>query len=197
MSHDDVLRRMGGGGTRATVRRILAVWADATPADREAGETFYPVAREHADTLATLAGVSRETAARAMADLSPRCGWGTNVRAAYALVTGSPIPRNVLSRNVACARATLGHADGPTMGGLKTESFTANILGDRRAVTIDAWACRVAGVDEKRIGLVGAYAAVTHAYRLAARRAGVDPVIMQAVTWHVVRSTPRAGRRAA
>lgn len=84
----------------------------------------------------------------------------------------------------------------------KTRAFSANLLGDRDSVTVDVWAARIAldphwarGADsdaERVLGLTGVYAAVAQAYRVAARRAGVDATTMQATTWIVVRNG-RAG----
>ena len=77
-----------------------------------------------------------------------------------------------------------------TFGGPKTRAFARNISGDREAVTVDVWACRVAGIDETKLSRVGVYEAVAQAYRDAASVKGVDPATMQATTW----VTARGGR---
>jgi hypothetical protein len=176
----------------ATVRRILATWHRATPADVEAGATWYGDAGHHVDTLATLGGITREHAAAVISHLSPRTPWARNVAGAYALVTTGDAP-GCLRANVARARAALA-SDAPleTFGGPKTRRFARNVAGDRSAVTVDVWAVRVAlGTRpdaEQCLTRVGVYDALEHCYRLAAQRAGVDPTTMQATTWIVARN---------
>jgi hypothetical protein len=174
------------------VRRILATWHRATPADVEAGATWYADAGHHVDTLASLGGISREHAASVISHLSPRTPWSRNVAGAYALVTTGDAP-GCLRANVARARAALA-SDTPfeTFGGPKTRRFARNVAGDRAAVTVDVWAVRVAlGTRpdaEQCLSRVGVYDALEHAYRLAAQRVGVDPTTMQATTWIVARN---------
>ena len=77
---------------------------------------------------------------------------------------------------------------GPTAP--KTARFARNLLGDRTVVTVDVWALRVAlgrHADENALKRAGVYAAIEHAYILAAARLGVDPVTVQATTWVAIR----------
>jgi hypothetical protein len=189
------LQRVGAGGTVQTVRRILSWWDVADDGCREAGDVWYPLAREHAATVAQLADVTLPVAARAIAELSPRCRWEWNVRAAYVLAQGGT-PSRVLPESVVVARRVLAGGEGRSeLTAPKVHAFARNILGCRDSVTVDAWALRVAGVPEGAIGRVGVYAAVAHAYRLAARRANVTPCVMQAVTWCAIRQAPRSAWR--
>lgn len=178
------------------VRRIIATYGRATPTDVERGLGWYSDAGEDAETLGRLAGRDAEMGAAVLAHLSPRTPWARNVAGAYALVADGRAP-GCLRRNVARAREAID-ADRPldTLNGPKTASFARNILGDTEAVTIDVWAARVAlgdaADDDKILDRVGVYGAVAHAYRLAARRLGVEPSTAQAVTWVVARNG-RAG----
>lgn len=193
-SPDAVLRRIGAGGTRATVRRILATWDRRTDADLEAGARWYGE-----DSTAILSGLmaagapTMAHAAAVVSHMSPRTTWARNVAGAYALVTGgedAALKLGCLSRNVTgAARAMASDDPLATINGPKTSAFARNLLGDREAVTVDVWAARVAlGPDgEDSLNLIGVYDAVAHTYRLAARRAGVDPTTMQATTWVVAR----------
>lgn len=198
---DDVLRRIGAGGTRATVNRIIATWNQATPSDVESGARWYGE-----DSSAILSGMvaavndvefTREHAAAILSHLSPRTSWGRNVAGAFALVTnGADAARELgcLSANVNRA-VTAWASEDPlsTLNGPKTKRFAWNLLGYTEAVTVDVWAARVALGDsvedpERVLSLVGVYDAIEHAYRLAARRAGVLPTTMQATTWVVARN---------
>lgn len=187
---DVVLRDVGAGGTRATVDRLVAVINAATSAQRVAGVRWYPVAEIHARAIATLTGTDLGTGAAVIAELSPRCDWTTNVRAAHRVARGQATTGlAVLPRNLERARAVL--AGGTPTASPKVSAFRANVAGDPDAVTVDVWAARAAGVPEELLGRVGVYGAVAHAYRLAAARTGLTPREAQAVAWVVVRSRPR------
>lgn len=200
MSADATLRAIGAGGTNATVRRILATFDRHTDTDLESGARWYGD-----DSLAILATMveagcpTMEHAAAVVSHLSPRTTWSRNVAAALAMVTSGPDgARHVgaMRDNVRRAEIAL-HSDAPldTFGPTahKTRSFARNLLGDREAVTVDVWAARVAFGDtvesyERALNRVGVYDAVAHAYRLAARRRGVDAQTMQATAWIVARN---------
>lgn len=191
MSHDNTSRRVFGVSHETIVRRILRTFDRATASDVESGSRWYDEAGDLATSLAHLAG-SREHAAAVISALSPRTPWSRNVFAATALLTGSADEARdygAMSANVDRAERVL-KSDSPldVLTGPKTNAFARNILGDDEAVTVDVWACRVADLDETALGRVGAYDAVAHAYRLAARRRGVSPATMQATTWIVARN---------
>lgn len=194
---DDVLRRIGAGGTRATVDRIMKVWSARTDADVERGVRWYGEdSTAHLTALVKLGAPSREHAASVISHLSPRTTWSRNLAGAYAMVgDGFDAAREVgcIEANARRAESAL-HSDDPlgTLNGPKTKRFAWNLLGIRTAVTVDVWAARIAFGDsiedpELILSRVGVYEAVEHAYRLAARRAGVDPTTMQATTWIVAR----------
>lgn len=188
-THDQTCRRVFGVTLETVVRRILATFDRATAADLESGARWY----DEAGDLATALGatVGREHAAVVIAHLSPRTTWARNVASAVMLVETGERYNGVIEALFDRARASLDYEDpfesfGPAAR--KTWSFAHNILGDREIVTVDVWACRVASLDETALGRKGAYDAVEHAYRLAARRRGVDPATMQATTWVVARN---------
>lgn len=181
---------------RLVTGRIVATWGKATDADKEAGARWYTEGEGIIDRLSVQTGRSREAIAAAVAHLSPRTTWARTVAGTTSLVlTGQAL--GCLSANVARARQALASQDPlSTINGPKTRSFAANLLGDRHSVTVDVWAARVAlGHDADTadaLGRPGMYQALEHCYRLAARRAGVDPVTMQATVWIVARNG-RAG----
>lgn len=194
MSHDETMRTVFGVTLETVVRRILRTFDRATASDLESGARWYDEAGSLAANMALAHrgdGIDLERAASILSALSPRTSWNRNVIGAAAfLVSGPTAARRIgcIGRNVEKARQAKRDgfaAFGPTSP--KTARFARNIAGDRESVTVDVWAMRVASLDEDRLGRKGAYDAVEHAYRLAARRRGVDPATMQATTWIVVR----------
>jgi hypothetical protein len=194
MSHDTTARKLFGVTLETIVRRIVRTFDAATPSDLEAGARWYDEAGELAHDLASDAG-SVYHAAAVIAHLSPRTTWARNVSTATALIMHD----RAEARRLGAMDALLDRAEsvltyregdpfdtfGPTAP--KTLNFARNISGDREAVTVDVWAMRVVDLDESLLGRKGAYDAMAHAYRLAARRRGVDPATMQATTWVVSR----------
>lgn len=189
--HDKIMRAKTSRTLRSAVDRILRTWDRATPTIVGQGHDWYSDAHAVAVDLAHQGNITLEHAAAVIAHLSPRTRWATNIAGAYAVVLKGN-GTGLLQRNVNGALRALAALDGEaalaTLNGPKTKRFAANILGDVEAVTVDVWAAKVAGVSEKELGRAGVYDAVEHAYRVAARRRGVDPAIMQACTWIVARN---------
>lgn len=191
MSHDTTIRNVYGITLATVVRRIVRTFDRATAADIESGARWYDEAGELATHLSSRSDrvATRDHAACLIAALSPRTSWSRNVAGALDMADGQ-IPDYCIGTNVDRALGVLD-ADDPysAMGnGPKVANFARNIAGDREAVTVDVWACRVVDIDELKLGRKGAYDAIAHAYRLAARRRGVDPATMQATTWVVARN---------
>lgn len=190
LSHDSVTRAVFGVSHETVVRRIVATFDRATASDLESGARWYDDARDLAQSLGRTSGHGPDVAACVIAHLSPRTTWARTVAGAVSLLTYGERADGIIGANYARAyRATLTGRPFGTFGpkAPKTLSFARNIAGDDEAVTVDVWACRVASLDETLLGRKGAYDAVAHAYRLAARRRGVSPATMQATTWIVAR----------
>lgn len=190
MSHTTVSRAVFGVTFDTIVARILRTFDRATSSDVESGARWYDEAGQLACELSG-GDVTVEHAAVVIAHLSPRTTWARNVASAVELIHHGEKLAGVIGTNYERAARSLELVDpfesfGPTAP--KTLSFARNIAGDREAVTVDVWAMRVANLDETLLGRKGAYDAVAHAYRVAARRRGVDPATMQATTWVVARN---------
>jgi hypothetical protein len=173
--------------------QIIATWGRATARDVEAGARWYADAGAMVDSWAVTVGLGREYVAAVFAHLSPRTTWSRNVRGATLLLTTGQAP-GCLGANVRRARQALASSDPlATLTGPKTARFARNLLGDPDVVTVDVWAARVAfgGRPDATVILYrrGMYAAVEHAYRLAAAQAGVPPATMQATTWIIARGS--------
>lgn len=186
--HNARLRKAGLPTVETLTRRILDVFDRATPADIEAGASWYNEARALAAELSREHDI--EHAAAVIAHLSPRTTWTRNVAGATALMIDGTRANGIIGRNFDKALEAYNAPTADlleTFGGPKTRRFFLNILGDVEAVTVDVWAARVAGIDEDLLSRVGVYDAVEAAYQRAARRVGLDPATMQATTWIVAR----------
>lgn len=181
-----------GLSVRTVTDRIERTYWKATPEQIIEGMVWYGVAGEICYTLAEDSEFVVAQVCAAMSQLSPRLRWSQNVDSIKMLVLTGELPRYVMSGPANRARKALVAADPYSTFGkkaLKTQSFARNIAGDLDAVTVDVWAARVAGVTEAQLKLAGVYEAIAHCYRLAAKRVGIAPAQMQAVTWIVVRGS--------
>jgi hypothetical protein len=171
-------------------RSILRHYRAATDEARELGSQWYDTALTICREAATEHDVDLERAVCALAHLSSRMTWTKNVEAFSVLLAGQPRPAWVLTRSWKLASAAL-EAEDPwrtfSRRAPKTRSFAQAILGDPRAVTVDVWAARVAGVDPETLRRPAAYRDVAEAYRRAAKRVDETPRELQAITWCAIR----------
>jgi hypothetical protein len=177
--------------TARVVNKIHQWFLVASPEDIMAGKTWYAEARQLAEDLSLQHGsLTVEQAGVMIAQLSPRLRWDKNKAAAIELCAGRT-PSGVIGRSIDKASQAMREADPWVTFGKapKTRSFAANILGNEHAVTVDVWAARAAGFTEAELSRAGVYEAIAHAYRLAAKRAGITPAQMQAIVWTVVRGS--------
>lgn len=183
-----------------SVANILAVYNAATAEDIREGLAWYLTAHNWCKVMAK--GRSHLIARNAgiVAALSPTNGWGNNKRKAAELISlrarivvepGKPNGIG-LGKNVEKAIAIYNGADPlDVLRGDKVRAFYQTILdpmGDIDPV-IDRHAFDIAvgeRTDEKRRGILsrkGVYSEFAHAYREAAKIAGIGSAQMQAVTW--------------
>jgi hypothetical protein len=192
---DARLREVAGTNISATAERIVAAFGQARQSDITAGARWYPDALAFIDEQAELHGKTREQVTAVVAHLSPRTQWERTMEGTMSLLATGRTTGH-LKANVARATRALA-SDDPlgTLVGRKTNRFAQNLLGDRDAVTVDVWAGRVALGRRADLALVlarvGAYEAIEHSYRVAARRLGVDPATAQATTWVIARRAQR------
>ena len=175
------------------VNAILGHYERATPGQRDDGRQWYPAAQAAALALAAGTDFSRTQCAGVIAALSPRISWSQNLRAAGLMVDAAswdwadaPVVAGLPNNRAKAWRILKGERPDRVLGGDKVTSFFANIMGDTDAVTIDVWACRVAGLETTSV-TAKQYAAVRAAYTDAARLAGETPRNMQAITWIAAR----------
>ncbi len=181
-----------GLNVEQVVKRISRCFNKATAQQIAEGMAWYDEAGQLVDWLAYSSPYTVSQIAAAMAHLSPRLRWSQNVDAITELVTKGTIPNYVMSGPAGRARRALEVSEPELTFGkkaLKTLNFSRNCSGCVNSVTVDVWAANVVGVAESELKLVGVYDAIAHCYRLAAKRAGIHPAQMQAITWIVVRGS--------
>ena len=117
--------------------------------------------------------------------------WSQNVKAALHYAATGQRLAGLMTRSYdkACAFAAeyQGNFANLAKSG-KTPAFAANIAGDESAVTVDVWACRVAGIEERVLNRAGVYNAIAQCYTNVALANGVTPARCQAITWIVQRN---------
>lgn len=184
-----------------SVANILSVYNEATAADLREGLAWYLTAH---NWCRVRAGANRPHLiarnAGIVAALSPMNAWGNNKRKAEELISlrGRIVvekgkPNGIgLGANVEKAIAIYNGADPlDVLGGDKVRAFYQTILDPLADIdpVIDRHAFDIAvgeRTDEKRRGILsrkGVYAEFAHAYREAAKIAGIGSAQMQAVTW--------------
>jgi hypothetical protein len=93
-----------------------------------------------------------------------------------------------MSANVNRAKIALNSPDPiATLKGPKTNRFAKNLIGDKQSVTIDVWVLRALGMNDKMLDRAGVYEAIEYCFKLASKRLGVEPAIIQATIWCSIR----------
>lgn len=169
------------------VQNILEVFNSATTEELRHGLRWY--AQCHDDCRRLDKNVRRSAAV--VAALSPLLAWGRNLEAAADVYAGR-VPYAVLGRNVAKAQAIRNGASiAQTLKGNKVTNFWRCIVDPTNdtAVCVDRHAYSIwQGVFEPQTpNLDRIYDQIATDYREAAKRAGILPLQMQAVTWVVWR----------
>jgi hypothetical protein len=183
------------------VRNILKVYRRATPEDTANGLEWYDRAKRHAKAISTKYFIHTHTVIGVMAALSPNNRWERNVkdteRMCQAWVNGEDLSDfKVSCYNTMKQKAWSILEDDLTddddiltrLNGQKIRSFYSNIRG-LTEVTIDGHAYNIAlGIrqgltsDKTNMGKK-LYREMQSAYVKAAKRVGVKPHELQAITW--------------
>lgn len=176
-------------------RNIMDTYQSATPAQRDAGAGWYPLACE---IVRSYAGDvwSAETSAAVCAVLSPRIPWAENIKALRLFHTAAAQGLRVPPSNVAGLRANVERAwyiaqtgDVSPVSGPKVTSFYANLRGDFSRVTLDIWAARAAGIPEELHNHLdrARYVHLSQSYARVAALTGHAPAVLQAIVWVAIR----------
>lgn len=172
---------------------INRVMEQSTPELTEAGTNWYKAAYDECAEIALNSQYTIQQVAAAVAHLSPRMQWSSNIAYAKELIeTGSAPCMERSVRNAKLALESNNPIETFSAGAHKTRSFYRNILNDYDVVTVDTWAARIAlGTDdaEKMLGRKGMYETISHAYKLAGLSNELSPAETQAIAWCVARGT--------
>lgn len=191
-------------GYRNSLRRWLA---EATPAEWDAGVTWYARARASVQELATQHGVSVDVAAGVVAVLSPMVRWERNITEANLVLKrrrrGEDFSReghSAFAKNIHKAydivdmERSAGIVSGP-----KVTAFWALLSGPCNALVIDSIAILAAvGIDPNPLvtsedakpyfGRVRVMEQIRRAYRAVAEERELRPDQVQAIVWTVWRN---------
>ena len=183
------------------VRNILKLYRQATQEDTINGVEWYARAEREAKAIAEACALPLRTVIGVMAALSPNNRWERNCRDAATMCQAWQQGDSMDSFKVSCyntmkakawAILELGLTDDDDilshLNGQKIRSFYSNIRG-LDEVTIDGHALNIAR--GKREGLTSdktnmgkrEYRELQAAYVRAAKRVGVKPHVLQAITW--------------
>ena len=183
------------------VRNILKVYRRATSEDVANGLEWYDRAKRYASIISNLSGVNLNTVVGVMAALSPNNRWERNCRDTHVMCTFWRSGHDLSDFKVSCYNTMKQKAwsileDDLTddtdiltrLNGQKIRSFYSNIRG-LDEVTIDGHAYNIAlGIrqgltsDKTNMGKK-LYRDMQSAYVKAAKRVGVKPHELQAITW--------------
>lgn len=183
------------------VRNILKVYRNATRSDIVNGIEWYDRANREAHYISERTGVPVSTTVGVMAAISPNNRWERNKVDAYTMCVAYVRDEGMDTFKVSCynkmkAKGWSILEDKLTddqdiltrLNGQKIRSFYSNIIG-LDEVTIDGHAYNIAinkrqtlTSDATNIG-VKMYRELQDAYVRAAKRVGVKPHVLQAITW--------------
>lgn len=186
------------------IHNITAVYRDADATQHAEGLLWYSDAQKAAHDIAARHGIAVYLVVAVIAALSPNNKWSRNVTNAETLVDaflrGDGIDSVKVSTynkmkqkawDILAARPDYEGAK-TMLKGQKITSFFMDIMGEFN-VTIDGHARNIAygervGLTDDRTNIgVREYRALQAAYEEAARRVGLMPYQLQAITWRVWR----------
>jgi hypothetical protein len=170
-------------------RRLLAIYAQATPECRDHGARWYPEALQGCERLATRHGLPVARVAYAVAAVSPLQPWSKNLSIGAELcrayvASRTPQTLTFKSRINEGMRALDGER---VVKGPKVEAFARAILGDRGACVIDTWMLRAMGWNRAYSPKGNMYAQLAFILTTAAHIARVDVATFQAIVWLAIR----------
>ena len=186
------------------IYNIISVYRDADKTQHAEGLLWYSDAQRAAHNIAVEYDVPVYLVVAVIAALSPNNKWSRNVTNADALIGAFVNGDGLLSVKVSTYHAMKRKAwdilvarpdyDGAKrmLKGQKITSFFMDIMGEFN-VTIDGHARNIAygervGLTDDRTNIgVREYRALQAAYEEAARRVGLMPYQLQAITWRVWR----------
>lgn len=174
-------------------RKLIALYAQASPAIRRRGRSWYPETNRRLRQIAERTGSTPAHAAAVFAIVSPMVQVMTALDWTEQILMGEraygAFPRQAWSIEAALStRYPSRYVSGP-----KVNPFYRAIQGDADALVLDRWALYAAGHEQRASSIPRAvWREIEAAYRAAAAACGESVRAFQAIVWIVVReSTPR------
>jgi hypothetical protein len=179
---------------KTCIRNILHCWDQSTDAEKAEGANWYSGARAELEALAKDAGLPFRAVVHAAAALSPMVSWEENIKGIRLLLQGEERGIAGFGRNRRKAADILQYArEGQSfewlLSGQKVTAFAKcledpdsdEVVIDTHAASVALWtrytATTLFALTPKR------YRALQDAYRVAAKRVGIPPTVLQATTW--------------
>ena len=174
--------------------KIVSLFNNTSRKNLDNGMTWYKQANEYAHQLNVKHGLGITKTVGILAALSPNNKWARNKIDADLFISNPSLDTKVCTfmgqREKALA---IYHSNGCPLeiecilNGVKTVNFFNNILfhEDCDRVTVDMWAFRSVGAEEKLKNVKG----VTQAYKEVAKELNIQPHQLQAVVWGVIRGS--------
>ena len=181
-----------------SIKNILEMYERSDSLDHEQGLTWYAEAFRLCGIFSREYGQSVEVVVAVMAALSPRNKWSQNVKDVVSILAavnaGHPADTvKVGTTNTFRDRAYEIAATGKIglLRGSKVWTFWKNIIDHDHTdlVTVDVWAYRVAVGNLKAAPKINdtVYNDIERQYQEAARKVGLRPLELQAITWVAAR----------
>lgn len=180
---------------------LKAIEADTRQAQKDA--SWYDIAGAWCRALDEDFDLPENTAAGFVAALSPLNSWDSQLHytpislaACVELVRhGRRAQEGIrgpgfFSNKDKAARIIQGEGPLAVLGGDKVRAFYLNLIGDRKAVTIDRHAVKIAGWEKSLT--THAYNRIAQAYRFAGENLDLSGAEIQALTWSYYRRTDAA-----
>lgn len=169
---------------------IAHVYSLATREDIARGSQWYPLAHNIVTEWADTFGRSIANVACIVSALSPQNEWSRNLLQASDILQGNAPAIGGILANIRKAQAIRDDNATDTLAyfptGFKVRAFACNLAGDSAIVTVDTHALQIAASDpiaRLTIRSWSQYADIAGAYVDTARKLGLEPATLQAITW--------------
>lgn len=174
--------------------KIVSLFNNTSRANLDSGMTWYMQAHQYALELNVKHGIGIVKIVGIMAALSPNNKWARNKIDTDKFLSSPSLETKVCTfTNQRKKALAIYHSDGQPetilaiLNGIKTKNFFSNILYYRECdkVTVDMWAFRSVGAEEKKKNVKN----VTQAYQEVANDLNIQAHQLQAVVWGVIRGS--------
>lgn len=173
-------------------RMLLALYAQASPAVRRRGRSWYPETNRRLREVAIRTGSTPAQAAAVFSIVSPAVQLVTALNWTEEILRGERMGGRYPNKQGARIEAALACRYPVTkITGPKVNAFYRAIMGDTNALVLDRWAAFAAGHERGRDIPRAVWRELESAYRAAAAACGETVRAFQAIVWIVARETTR------